>query len=308
MSSPVQNDLDKRTMYVPPWARDASDDGSEAVLAAIERLRNTRQRVSPQERDKDSRQEQARETPPPQAAGDIEVAMGEIVRETWSPPSLEPVAMPTPPKPKFSGPTWAMATRMCGAVGFAAAVALFVTGAVPLPSIDISLTKDAGANAASATVQAVGVRGPRQPVMIVPDQPIVGVLPAFAPTATVGVAAAAPLALPETSSSVVPRQSAPEPRVLEREEIAVLVQRGEELVAQGDISSGRLLLRRAAEAGEAQASLALAGTYDPAVLATLKVVGVAPDRERARSWYAKAAEQGSTDAARRLEQLAQRSD
>jgi TPR repeat protein len=102
-----------------------------------------------------------------------------------------------------------------------------------------------------------------------------------------------------------PAGGLPEARVLDymsREEIDGLVKRGQDLLAIGDISGGRLLLTRAAEAGDARASFALAGTYDSAVVATLGVVGAFPDAVKARAWYQKAAEQGSTEAARRLEQ------
>ena len=71
----------------------------------------------------------------------------------------------------------------------------------------------------------------------------------------------------------------PEPRVLDflkPEEIESLLKRGQDLIATGDISGGRLLLKRAAEAGDARASLALAGTFDAAVLATLGVLGPSP--------------------------------
>ena len=46
---------------------------------------------------------------------------------------------------------------------------------------------------------------------------------------------------------------------------------------------------------------ALATTYDPIVLGTRRVIGVAPDIAKARVWYEKAKEFGSTDASRRLE-------
>jgi len=82
----------------------------------------------------------------------------------------------------------------------------------------------------------------------------------------------------------------------------VLLKRGQDLVATGDISGGRLLLTRAAEAGDARAAFALGSTHDSAVVATLGVVGAFPDPAKARAWYARAAEQGSTEAARRLEQ------
>jgi TPR repeat protein len=77
------------------------------------------------------------------------------------------------------------------------------------------------------------------------------------------------------------------------------------LVAQGDIAAARLMLTRAAEAGDARAALALGATYDADVLRKLGVLGVAADASQARAWYAKAAEYGSGEATRRLEQFAQ---
>src|SRR5262249_33208408 len=56
----------------------------------------------------------------------------------------------------------------------------------------------------------------------------------------------------------------------ERQRVAFLVNRGEELIAQGDIAAARLLLQRAAEARDARAAFALAATYDPIMLAILR--------------------------------------
>ena len=75
-----------------------------------------------------------------------------------------------------------------------------------------------------------------------------------------------------------------------------LIARGLELLASGDVAGGRLLLTRAAEAGEAQASLALAGSYDAPVMGYLGIVDVPPDPAKARAWYIKAAQQGSPEA------------
>ena len=100
-------------------------------------------------------------------------------------------------------------------------------------------------------------------------------------------------------------EPAPSLRSLGRDEIAVLYKRGEELVGQGDIAGARLLLAHAAEAGDAGSALALGATYDVATLSKLRVLGVAADAAQARAWYAKAAEFGSGEASRRLEQLAQ---
>ncbi len=73
---------------------------------------------------------------------------------------------------------------------------------------------------------------------------------------------------------------------------AALRKRAEEFVAQGDISAARVLLRRAAEARDAQAAFALAETYDPVALQKLGVRGAAPDPALARVWYGKARELG----------------
>jgi TPR repeat protein len=89
-------------------------------------------------------------------------------------------------------------------------------------------------------------------------------------------------------------------------ELALLVQRGKDLIiiATGDLAAARLLLRRAAEANDAEAALALGTTYDPLIFLQLKIYGSKPDAAMARSWYEKAAELGSLAAPRRLKTLA----
>jgi hypothetical protein len=72
------------------------------------------------------------------------------------------------------------------------------------------------------------------------------------------------------------------------EEIADLVKRGRELVAAGKIRDARILLKRAAEAGDASAALALATTFDPAELEKLGARDADPDIAIARAWYQKA--------------------
>ena len=92
---------------------------------------------------------------------------------------------------------------------------------------------------------------------------------------------------------------------LEPDEMAKLVMRSEEALKNGDLSSARLLLRRAAEAGSAPAAFALGATYDPRVINQLGTIGAVADAAQARAWYEKAVELGSLDASQRLEQLAQ---
>ena len=93
---------------------------------------------------------------------------------------------------------------------------------------------------------------------------------------------------------------------MSRDEISSLLKRAQALIAAGDIASARLILTRLAEAGSVDACLALAGTFDAAELAELHVVGVQPDSAKARAWYLKAAEQGSPEAKRRLQQSSAR--
>jgi hypothetical protein len=89
-------------------------------------------------------------------------------------------------------------------------------------------------------------------------------------------------------------------RALDPEEIKLLTIQGEQFAAVGDLVTARILLQRAAEAGDATAAIALGATYDPNVLAKLGVVGMNADVEKARSWYRKAESFGSPDASQRL--------
>jgi hypothetical protein len=103
-------------------------------------------------------------------------------------------------------------------------------------------------------------------------------------------------------------------RQLDRQEIAELIKRGEGFIATGDLASARLVLQRAAEAGDSQAALMLAGTYDPILLEKIGIQGFSPDIIRgfapdialARTWYELAKQFGSKEAVRRLEMLASR--
>jgi hypothetical protein len=93
-------------------------------------------------------------------------------------------------------------------------------------------------------------------------------------------------------------------RHLDPNEIASALARGTALIASGDLAAARLVLRRAAEAGDARSAMTLAETYDPAILEKLGVHGVVPDLAKARGWYEKARQFGATEAIQRLELLA----
>jgi hypothetical protein len=91
---------------------------------------------------------------------------------------------------------------------------------------------------------------------------------------------------------------------LDPNEIASSLKRGDALIASGDLAAARLVLRRAADAGDARTAMTLAETYDPAILEKLGVHGVVPDLAMARGWYEKAKQFGATEATQRLELLA----
>src|SRR5262249_37887304 len=94
--------------------------------------------------------------------------------------------------------------------------------------------------------------------------------------------------------------------VFDPDEINLLMKQGEQLIAAGDVVTARTVFQRAAEAGDANAAMALGATYDPNVLAKLGVVGLSAEVEQARSWYQRAETLGSPDARRRLDVLADR--
>jgi hypothetical protein len=144
-------------------------------------------------------------------------------------------------------------------------------------------------------------RGDREPLL--PVSPTTGTAvpsPAAGPQRP-----AAPGPSPSMPSASIPPASTPPAPRFDREEVAALVARGQTYLANGDVVSARLVFRRAAEAGDAQAALALGGTFDPLVLKSLGVIGVLADAAQARSWYQKAAELGSREAPQRIDQLAQ---
>jgi len=84
-----------------------------------------------------------------------------------------------------------------------------------------------------------------------------------------------------------------------------LFDQGEARLHDGDVIGARMLFTKAANAGDAQAAIAIGATYDPSLFATLDVKGMKPDREMARRWYQRAIDLGSKDAYDRLERLGQ---
>jgi hypothetical protein len=105
---------------------------------------------------------------------------------------------------------------------------------------------------------------------------------------------------PQTAEPRVP------PRPEQRQALASLVSRGKGLLRDGDFSSARLILQRAADAGDADAALTLGSSYDPIILTRLGLRSQVANVDLARTWYEKAQEFGSTEASARLKTLSNR--
>jgi hypothetical protein len=97
---------------------------------------------------------------------------------------------------------------------------------------------------------------------------------------------------------------APKIAPIDPDEASMLMQRGYDSLNTGDISAARVAFGRLAEAGDAQATLALASTYDPNYLTAHNFLGVQGDRPTARALYQQAKQLGSAEAARILARMA----
>lgn len=202
-----------------------------------------------------------------------------------------PLPVPLPPLRDPLGHALGIVARLMVASCAAAAVAMLLISTIPrsskvaAPEIDpnAALPADPVARASRVVVaEALPVDNPES------AQP--------ARVATISVRA------PRASAPQAPAAAAPAASLsaLDTEALVRLAKRGEDYLARGDIAAARLIFGRAVEAGDAGAALSLAATYDPEVLRRLNVLGVRPDIGQARAWYAKAADYGSIEAARRL--------
>ncbi|MBR0843734.1 hypothetical protein JQ607_26360 [Bradyrhizobium liaoningense] len=84
---------------------------------------------------------------------------------------------------------------------------------------------------------------------------------------------------------------------------ARLMARARLLLERGDVGGARIVLERVAEMGSAQASFALAETYDPLILSSWRTYGTRGDSTKARDLYAKAEAGGIKEAKVRFEAL-----
>src|SRR3954452_8078044 len=108
-----------------------------------------------------------------------------------------------------------------------------------------------------------------------PEAPRVGAIPS-------DTASRPPPPPPATSAPVA---SAPVSVGLPTAAVDGLLKRGKELFASGDIAGARALFLRAAAGNDPSALTALAQTYDPQVLGTMRVRGIKPDPVKAKTLY-----------------------
>ena len=331
MSSPVPDDADKRLMQALPWVSDPHRQDEtrrlqEQVVEAAQRLeRESGGFASPTPVPPSQSRTSVGFRLPVAHSSDERGSMEELTGRLWAP--LRPELMPPPPRDDMGLPGLGLLAGLLGAVGVAAAVALIVTNVVRIPTINAAISSEdragksksvssivmaelAQIQAAQANVQpAEPPAAPTRPMLatatqtnaLAVERPLVA-----APATSVRVAPDLKVAPEQPAVQPPPAAVLPELRPavsLSSGEVAAMLKRGRDLLAAGDIASGRLMLTHVAEAGDAEASFLLAGTYDAAVLAKLRVVGVQPDPAKARAWYAKAAEQGSLEARQRLQAL-----
>lgn len=321
MSSPVHRPRDfdpAALMFAPPWVREKTSKTAtkSAPKPAPKSAPKSTPKSAPKSAPKRPRGPPPVESPPtsPDIEDDLPIFIGDramlALRRQLS---LDPEIVPAPPG-VISGaaPLGKIALRLC-IVG--AIAALGVWAVVSLTSNrsgggEITQNGSAPAPIAASAPIAPSVRLVHESEATAPLPPSETELPtlpaAFTahdepqarPHASAPVSAPAPV-----RQRVLNPQAAANPSVLSADEIAMLLKRGKADLADGDISAARLLLRRAADAGNAEAALMLGSTFDPLVIAQLGAFGVQADPAKAREWYQKAAALGSNQASEQLAKL-----
>ena len=164
---------------------------------------------------------------------------------------------------------------------------------ITLVAVDGSVLAEAKATLAIAAARQLERGQPRRDATGPPN------------TATI-LRAGVPLQPPPEAAD--PRGPAPAPAVTpqDRERAQRLMKKGDAQLEEGNVSAARLLYERAAEAGLAQAAMALAATFDAAEFARLRLRGIDADPKEARRWYERARQLGAADAEERLRRIGAR--
>jgi hypothetical protein len=242
---------------------------------------------------------------------------------------LDPDAIPEPPADD-SGALRPIVMRFSAVMGLAALIAWGVVSIpgmkkagdiippdVKAPAMTIDPAKDSAKSADRVQAQSTDAApGVNQGSVAMSNPPPPAALPGtvVASIAPVPAILASQPATVASQSVPVPSQPAATPPAppatatpphIDNAEIAAMIKRGKDVLMSGDIISARLLLRRAADAGSAEAALALGATFDPVVIRRLGAVGMTPDIAQARQWYQRAADLGSASAMGQLAKLEQ---
>jgi hypothetical protein len=340
MSSRDQDDADKQLQQAVPWVSDPNNQEQrdeqtrrlqEDVIEAAKRLERG-SGLLPAQQPADARTAVGFRLSAPRARRD-EASPEDRAQQIWA--ELKPQFILRQEKSGLSVLT--IAAGLLGAMAVSAIVALAVVNVVHYSTVYSNVRADLpgeeraakGDSRAAATLGELARFSEAQAKMthidepVVPPETLLGSVPPNDIAAPKTPAAATPLsakveparpeivtpaASPVPTVNAVPesRPASPQPQTaspLPQDEVAPLLKRGQDLLAAGDIASARLMLTLVAEAGNAEACVILAGTFDPAVLAKLRAVGVQGDPEKARAWYARAAELGSQEARQRLQAL-----
>src|ERR1700722_1729540 len=279
MSSPIHHadDLDEALHYAPPWAREQGV--RERPATQLVRAPQGRRPIDIGNR---------------AFSGDL--AMAKLQRQL----ALDPDAVPEPPVDDIQS-LWPMALRLCGVAGVAAAVAWLV--------ISLPTTRLLRHDVMQADVQAPPPVADTQRQDPLSTPAAAGLLLQHGlseANASPAPAEAVPAPMPQPTIAPPSSDAPVAPPVslsLASDEIATLLKRGKDAFSTRDLAAARLLLRRAAEAGSAEAALALGATFDPLIIRRLGAIGAAPDAVQARQWYQKAVALGSTTASQPLSQL-----
>lgn len=291
MSSPIHldEDIDPALMYAPPWAR-------ERVPAEIAG-RPATPLTDTDERNRDPTRLAL------QFSGDR--AMLELQRQLALNPHLIPA-----PSAKAGSVVRPILIRLCGVISFAALVAWGMVSyhgiekPVGIMPAEVSTSVISG-DRVDVELLRPAIAAPQMEEAVTANVLAAPAVVAAAPLPAASVDAIAATPVPAQPIAPPPAQPAPRPDNrpalrLDSGELEMLVKRGNEFIANGDLAAARLLLRRAAEAGSAEAALALGATFDPVVMQRLGAIGTTPDIAQARQWYQRAAELGSNAALQRL--------
>jgi hypothetical protein len=295
MSSPIRPAKDANPalmMYAPPWVRDQDRKPSESSPLSEQSSRRGNG-AGPDFKDR-------------------------AIVETRRRRTLEPEWLPGAPQSSIGGRSWWRITLRAGGVfGFAAFVAwafVWVPGlrrqATELMQATLGSSISSSPKEASPLAAAIEQRAERLRSEAAVAEKAVQQTPDRAEPhgSEPPEPAASAVAVAQPASAVMAREPSPQPpdrvlRQLPRDELASMLQRANDFIKAGDLSSARLLLQRAAEAGDAHAALTLASTFDPNVLKALGFQDAGADVAMARLWYERAVKFGSAEAPQRLQQL-----